>query len=64
MAQVVLRCFRCERPAPPVDSPEFLQWDRWGIEPAEFLDEDEAHLLICPECRTEEKRENELGGGD
>ncbi len=47
-----------------MDSPEFLKWDRWGIEPAEFLDKDEASLLICPECRVEEKRENELGGGD
>lgn len=60
MQQVELVCSRCFRDAPPPGSPAFLEWE--GGADLGDLDELTTHLLLCPECREEEKQEEELGG--
>ena len=62
MSRAVLRCARCEREAPPPSTPEFSLWEHADIDPRDLLDEIEAHLLICPECREEERSGEEIGG--
>ena len=57
-----LRCSRCLRGTPPVDSPEFLEWVPADIGAEEFLDDTMSNLLICPDCRSEEAGTEEIGG--
>jgi hypothetical protein len=62
VSQAVLRCARCEREAPLPSTPAFLLWEHADIDPRDLLDEIEAHLLICPECREEERSGEDIGG--
>ena len=56
-----LTCSRCGREVPPPGSSELLEWAAGGSV-ADLLDETAAHLLLCPECREEERSDEELGG--
>lgn len=59
-----LICSRCGRPAPPGDLAEWHAWNPADLSRDVLADEVGSHVLICPECRTEEHSHEELGGGD
>ena len=58
-SDVLLTCSRCGREAPAANSTEFHDWLSGELD---FLDELSAALLLCPDCREEERGDEELGG--